>query len=83
MATIETIKKNNTEIKIGIGILTKNPMEATERDLKCHRNIAWIYYDGYWYHTSYKTVDELRNRIIKSPTYTKEQLFYLVYEITC
>lgn len=82
MTTIETIKKNNTEIKIGIGSLTKNPMVVTERELNsCYRTTAWFQYDGYWYCTHYETIEELKKRFNNIPTYSKEQLFDLVYEI--
>lgn len=42
-------KKCGVKYDIGVGILTKNPIRVTERDLKFYSPKLWIWYDGYWY----------------------------------
>lgn len=82
MVKITTIKRNGVEVKIGYGVLTKNPTEVTERDFRNYRGLVKVYYDGHWYNVGkFSTTDEVIDYIKKHQTYTKEQLFELIYNI--
>lgn len=43
------MKNLKDEIKVGYGILTKNPDEVTESDFKHYRPLSYVKYNGRWY----------------------------------
>lgn len=78
-------EKFNKTIKIGIGILTKNPDIVTEHDLKTKYNkLIYIQYENVWYITK---LSLLKNENItfanelKKSTYSREQLFEKICNI--
>lgn len=54
-----------------------------EKDLTHYHHIVWLNYDGNWYITPFETMLDCQHFLHNNKTYTKEQLFDLVYEIIC
>lgn len=82
-STIITIKKNKETVMVGYGILTKNPTQISDDELVNNKYslIVWMFYDGVWYLTPYKSTEGLVEWLKAKKTYTKFELFDLVYEV--
>lgn len=85
METIK-IKKFDSMVNIGVGILTKNPDIVSKSELQCYDKRIWVQYEGYWYLTKlhYCLLEHIDFAIaIKDKTYCREQLLERVMAVIC
>lgn len=77
------IKKNGETLVLGTGTLTHTPIDIIEKnDINTqYRKLIYINYQGWWYRTPFKTIEECEEYLTHNKTYSKEQLFDLIYKI--
>ena len=75
-------KNFNSTIVYGVGTIKKNPTKTNKLELQKVENCIWVLYEEKWYSTIFMDKEHFLTYLKKHPTYSKEELFDLMVEIT-